>query len=160
MRVDELIGVNHDEVVKRALIEYRAAQEQDWAGARELIQRFDLPLEGLEASRLKVAVDGDQLVGTAAMEIHGPQGLLRSVAVTPERQGMGIGRQLVEMVEREAREKGLKELVLLTMTAPGFFERLGFTAVERCSVEGPVTQSVEFTVCCPDSAACLIKRLG
>ncbi len=47
--------------------------------------------------------------------------------VAPDRQGHGIGRQLLEFMEGKARQKGLRALRLsASLTAVGFYERLGY----------------------------------
>lgn len=99
-----------------------------------------------------VARSGGALLGTAGLEAYGDFGLLRSVAVAAEARGHGLGRQLVAGIVADAERRGLRELYLLTTTAPLFFERLGFRAIARGSVPEPVAGSWEFRVGCPQSA--------
>jgi amino-acid N-acetyltransferase len=54
---------------------------------------------------------------------------VRSLAVTPELQGYGIGRLLVDACVEEARDRGLSTLFALTRR-PAFFERFGFRQAE------------------------------
>lgn len=52
---------------------------------------------------------------------------LRQMAVAPERQGSGLGRQLVEAAERCAWEQGFKGIELnARLYAAGFYSRLGY----------------------------------
>jgi GNAT superfamily N-acetyltransferase len=73
-----------------------------------------------------VASDGDEVVGTAGFD--GQQA--RSVFVRPDRHGLGIGSLLMRTIETVAAERGLSRLSLLSsITAQGFYERLGYRAV-------------------------------
>lgn len=57
-------------------------------------------------------------------------GEVRSLAVDPNYVGCGIGRKLVLDAVDEGRKLGLKQVFALTFEA-GFFEKLGFTIVEK-----------------------------
>ena len=78
-----------------------------------------------------LAFQGDELVGCGALHFYTPtSGEVRSLAVDPQAKSRGIGRVLVEALEREARECGLHSIFAFTYVA-GFFEKLGFHQVER-----------------------------
>jgi GNAT superfamily N-acetyltransferase len=73
-----------------------------------------------------VAVTGQQIVGTAGLD----NGWVRTVFVEPRFQGRGVGRLLMDAVERAARNVGLQTLnVPSSVTAEPFYARLGFKAV-------------------------------
>ena len=74
-----------------------------------------------------VATDAsERLIGCAALAImSGDLAEVRSLAVEPESQGLGLGRRLVGAAMDEARQLGLPKVFALTR-APGFFEKLGF----------------------------------
>jgi amino-acid N-acetyltransferase len=91
-------------------------------------------------------------VGSAAVELHGPHALLRSVAVDGGHRGGGLGRRLTREALELARSRGASEAFLLTETADAFFARLGFGPIERPAVPEPVRGSVEFVSACPASA--------
>lgn len=99
-----------------------------------------------------VVRSGTALLACAGLEGYGDFGLLRSVAVEASARKSGVGRSLVEGVIAAARARGLRELHLLTTTAPGFFERLGFVAVSRDAVPQAIAESWEFRVGCPQTA--------
>jgi amino-acid N-acetyltransferase len=86
-------------------------------------------------------------------------GLLRSVAVEPSVRRSGLGEALVGGIVAQARELGLRELYLLTTTAPEFFERLGFSHVIRSDVPAAVAESWEFRTGCPQSAQAMRRAL-
>jgi GNAT superfamily N-acetyltransferase len=52
---------------------------------------------------------------------------LRAMAVTPEYQGTGIGRLLVEEAERVAQAEGFLRIILhARVVVSGFYEKLGY----------------------------------
>lgn len=53
-----------------------------------------------------------------------------SVAVLPDYQGKGIGKELVRLALEEARQMGLPKVFLLTYK-PDFFEKLNFIRVDK-----------------------------
>jgi len=70
-------------------------------------------------------VDG-QVIATVSLR----GGKLYSLFVAPDRQGLGIGRQLVEHIETAAARKGVRELRLsAALSARPFYERLGYRLV-------------------------------
>ncbi len=61
---------------------------------------------------------------------------MRQVAVLEERQGKGIGQQLVAYAEDFAREHLFRKIILHARdTAIPFYHKLGYTAVEEPFVE-------------------------
>ena len=58
---------------------------------------------------------------------------IRSVAVSEDHLGQGIGRQLVMAAMEEARGLGIARLFVLTYET-GFFDHLGFHAVDKNSL--------------------------
>jgi len=78
-----------------------------------------------------VAYSGTRLLGCGALHFYTPTSAeVRSLAVDPTIQTQGVGRKIVEALEREADEQGLHALFAFTYV-PGFFQRLGFHEVER-----------------------------
>lgn len=106
-----------------------------------------------------LARDGHLLVGVIGLEVHGADGLLRSLAVAPDRRGEGIARRLYATLLRNARQLGLTRLYLLTTSAQGFFEMLGFRLVGRDTVPETIRATEEFRQLCPASAACMTRSL-
>ena len=75
-------------------------------------------------------VDG-RVVGTAALNICWEDlAELRSLAVHPDFNGRGAGRELVSACLDEARLLGIRRVFALTYK-PAFFEKLGFTVIEK-----------------------------
>ncbi len=75
--------------------------------------------------------DEGPIIGVAALHVTWDGlGEIRSLVVTPERQGQGIGSQLVRSCLEEARQLGLRRVFVLT-ASPDFFQRFGFRLIPR-----------------------------
>ncbi|HET7545247.1 MAG TPA: arsenic resistance N-acetyltransferase ArsN2 [Polyangiaceae bacterium] len=140
-------------------LELTSATRRDLPDVLALLQRNGLLETGVEAAleRFTVARADGVFVGCAGLEVYGKAGLLRSVAVESQARNSGLGTALVNAVVAEARKHGLRELYLLTTTAPAFFARLGFRSLPRRAVPPAIAGSWEFRVGCPETA--LIMRL-
>jgi len=144
--------------LKKAL-EIRQAQLEDKDCISLLLSSFELPLDGLENSKMWVLLENDGSVqGVAGLEVWGGNGLLRSVAVNKNLQNRGYGSALVKHVINEAKKNGIHELLLLTTTSPNFFRKLGFKEDNRENVTGSITNSMEFKGACPKTA--ILMRLS
>lgn len=138
------------------------AQPEDLADLAALLAGAGLPHADLTPEHLPafhVVRDGDRLLGSAGLEVFDDGGLLRSLAVAAEARGAGLGGRLVDMVESDARRRGLPALYLLTTTASGFFSARGYRPIDRQHVPLAVRAAREFTVLCPSAAQCLWKPL-
>ena len=136
-------------------ISYRKAKPTETDAIRSLLEKSELPTEslGTNTTEFFVAESSNKLLGIAGFEFYGDDALLRSVAIQPELQSNGIGSQLVDWMIFLAQERGVRKIVLLTETAQKFFERKGFTVVDRSSiVNQAMKDSSEFTGACPISA--------
>nr|AUN37553.1 GNAT family acetyltransferase [uncultured bacterium] len=74
-----------------------------------------------------VAVDQNGvLVGCAALEIYSRKlAEIRSLAVSPEAQGQGVGRKLVDACVERAHEQNILEVMAIT-ASDAFFQSCGF----------------------------------
>jgi amino-acid N-acetyltransferase len=98
-------------------------------------------------------------VGVGGVEVHGSDGLLRSVVVERPLRGYGFGHALCEALEHEARADGVDTLYLLTTTAREFFVDRGFVAIDRADAPAAIRGTSQFSDRCPATAACLRKPL-
>lgn len=72
-----------------------------------------------------------ELIGCGALHFYSPTSAeVRSLAVAPALKRGGVGRTIVEALEREARENDLESIFAFTYV-PGFFRKLGFEEVDR-----------------------------
>ena len=140
----------------------RPATPDDIPLAIELLREAGLPDDGVAelGERLVVAEVEGRIVGCAGLEIYGTGGLLRSVAVSEDLQGRGVGVALTRRLMAVAIAHGLERLYLLTETAASFFGRQGFTAVDRADVDAAVLAAPEFARLCPASAAVMVRHLA
>ncbi len=134
------------------------ANEKDWRDLVLLVTASGLPEGGLRnhLDTALVAREDGRVVGSVALELYGPDVLLRSLAVTPEHRGNGLGRRLADAALALARERGAARVYLLTETAAPFFRRLGFRDVARPDVPERVRGSPEFAKLCPENAEALM----
>ncbi len=142
----------------------RRGEPADFAGVAALLQQAKLPTDDLTSApglQLWVLEVEGKLAGAIALEGEGSVArLLRSLVVAPAQQCRGLGYSLVSRVERDARAQCVQQLVLLTETAQGFFNRLGYQVTERSAAHQPLQQSAEFRSLCPASAVCMAKSLS
>jgi amino-acid N-acetyltransferase len=138
-----------------------SATDRDLPEIRSLLERLHLPLAGVDdhVQTTLVAREGEQVVGTAALELYADGALLRSVAVDPRQQGTQLGHQLTDAALRLAATRGADTVFLLTTTAGRFFPKFGFEPITRDDVPASVRGSVEFQSACPASAIVMRKHL-
>jgi amino-acid N-acetyltransferase len=128
----------------------------------QLLISAKLPVEDLPLSleNFFVAVDDDMvIIGVAGLEIYGDHSLLRSMAVMPEYQNLGIATRLLATVEALAALKNIKAIYLLTETASAYFTRRDYQVITRNDVPAEVQASSEFSHVCPASAIVMKKQL-
>jgi N-acetylglutamate synthase-like GNAT family acetyltransferase len=139
----------------------RVASAEDIARISALLEASELPTSDLADSRPEFVVveDGSTLLGVGGLERFGDVALLRSLAVTQARRGSGIGGDLVRELERLARERGVREIILLTQTAEPFFASRGYRTIARDGLPPALLATAQFRTLCPASASCMSKRI-
>jgi len=146
-----------------ARVAFTTASADDLDEVIALLGKVDLPLDGVREHFDGFVVARDEhgrLLGCAGMERHASVGLLRSVAVDPERRGRGIGAGLTAHVLADAAEAGVREIVLLTTAREFFSRRFGFTEAARADYEGRLAASPEWNLPRCSSAAFLRLELS
>ena len=136
------------------------ARTRDLGRALELLREEKLPDNGVveQFGHYLVVRDDETLIGVCGVEVHGEDGLLRSVAVDRAHREGGVGDCLVRgALDLASRTLGLKALYLLTTTAQRYFERYGFHECAREEAPVAIRESWEFRTGCPTSAV-LMKR--
>ena len=87
---------------------------------------------------LFVARDQGKIIGTSMAGYDGHRGWLYSVAVDPDRQRQGIGRQLVDYAVDVLKTKGCVKINLQVRASNAgvvaFYEALGFVVEDRISM--------------------------
>lgn len=145
-----------------ATIRIDLAAPEEYDAIAGLLDEVGLSTMGLfEAAELiLVARDGFRIVGCAAVERYGVDGLLRSVATSEPVRGTGLGQRLVDQAEKACHESGLSTLYLLTETAESFFAKRGYVVVDRTNVPVAVRASTQFATLCPASATAMARAIG
>jgi GNAT superfamily N-acetyltransferase len=115
---------------------------------REEVLRRPLGLElneqdvATEEIQIHIAaiVDDTSVVGTVILKpLTLARAKLRQMAVSPGLQGTGTGRALVQHAEAVARERGFRLMEMhARVSARGFYEKLGYSAVGEQFVEATV----------------------
>jgi amino-acid N-acetyltransferase len=83
----------------------------------------------IHATRFVVAVRGRHLVGCGELApLSGTVAEVRSLVVHRDARDLGIGRRLVDELQRRARVDGYERLCAFTHE-PGYFVRMGFSIV-------------------------------
>ena len=139
------------------------ARESDFPVIVRLLEEAGLPhadLTPVHLAHFLVLREGDAIAGVVGMEVRGDAGLLRSLAVAPERRGGGGAARLVDALEVKAAASGIRTLYLLTTTAEGLFARRGYAAADRAAVPDAILATPEFRGICPSTAACMAKPLA
>lgn len=132
-------------------IEVRAAKTSDIKGIRKLIdlyapQRRILSKETVtlyeSVQEFVVAIDGEEVVGCGALHVLWEDvAEVRTVAVTEELRGKGVGHQILEKLIERAKIIGVKKLFCLTFETE-FFGRHGFEEMQGAPVEPDVYQQL------------------
>lgn len=142
---------------KKLEYEFKKLQSTHYPIAINLLKQNDLLWD--EVDDALVILYGlfyrDELVAVSGLEIYNECALLRSVCVADTSKTTGLGSHIVTKILQEAKNLGLKYVYLLTMTAEGFFKKLGFTNINR--EEAPLC--IKFKSSCPGEAVCQYKEL-
>ncbi len=132
------------------------ARPHDLRGALDLLGRAELTEQDV-AERwghyFVVREDDGRVVGVAGLEVHGEDGLLRSVAVDADYRGQGLAASLVEAAMERAKRLSLRAVYLLTTTARDYFARRGFADCPREDAPAGIRESWEYRSGCPSTAA-------
>ncbi len=141
------------------LVRIRPATIDDLAPVCSLLRSAGLALNDVGAQfgpQYAVAEAANrELVGVAGVERYGTDGLFRSAAVAPQRQGEGIGVALTEDRIAWAKRTGVRSLYLLTTTAAAYWPRFGFVGIERDTAPPAIRASSEWSGGCPASAVAM-----
>jgi len=133
------------------MIDVRAAKTSDVKGIRKLIdtyapQRRILSKETVtlyeSVQEFIVAVDGDEVVGCGALHVLWEDvAEVRTVAVSEEMRGKGVGHRILEQLIDRAKTVGVKKIFCLTFETE-FFGRHGFEEIKGAPVDPEVYQQL------------------
>ena len=128
-------------------MEIRPARTSDIKGIRKLIDTYAVGKRLLtketvtlyeSVQEFSVAVENGEVVGCGALHVLWEDlAEVRTVAVIERLRGSGVGHQLMEAIEKRARELGVKRIFCLTFETT-FFGRHGFEEIQGTPVEADV----------------------
>lgn len=104
-----------------------------------------------------VCRDATGVAGVVGLEKYGKVALLRSLVVTGQHMGRGLGRRLVGAAEELAANLDVRSIYLLTANARAFFEHMGFRSVDRNEAPPAIQATWEFCSPCPATAVLMMK---
>ena len=121
------------------------AQPKDREEIAALLTRAGLAHEDVPAvGHVVVARHGGRIVGVIGLEVHGRDGLVRSLAVAPDHRGRGLARRLYASLLAEAGRLGLARLFVLPPRAVAWFALLGYRAIASDAVPEALRDSPGF----------------
>ena len=139
------------------------ARPHDLGGALELLGRSELTQQDVGEGwghYFVVREDDGRVIGVAGLELHGEDGLLRSVAVDEDYRGQGLAGALIEAVLERAQRVGLRSVYLLTTTGRDYFARRGFKDCARDAAPSAIRESWAYKNGCPSTAAFMPRQVG
>lgn len=101
-----------------------------------------------------------RILGYGGYELYGGDVFLRSIAVLPDARSRKVGRNLVPLLLYRAWRQGARKAWLLTNTAAGYFETIGFTASPRDVAPEAILQTRQARSLCPASATLLTRKIS
>ena len=139
----------HDKLLDAIGDAMRPAQRADMPAVREMLEGVGLEKElarDEHAPSFFVLRNEQGVSGAVALEVHGDDAILRSLAVNEEFRGAGYGWMLADMAVSQARWRGVRRIYLLTESASDFFAaKFGFRVVDRSTLAKQVAASETFT---------------
>jgi arsenate reductase len=162
--VDLLTHATEREMLKEDGVPFIAAQGirgEDTAFVQAM-RDAELPVDDLsEPGRtfFKFSTLAGVHIGYGGFERYGSDALVRSIVVASEYRGMGIGRNLLAVLLRDAFNAGARTAWLLTTNASSFFEKTGFRAVKRETAPPTILMTRQACTLCPSSAAIMSRAL-
>ena len=142
----------------KAEISIEQADQSDLAQIVNLLKVNNLPYSDISFCinemivMVKMSNTSNTIIGVAAIEDYSPYGLLRSVSIFESFKGRGYGRLLLQEMIKQAKQKEIRELYLFTTSAQEFFQRFGFTQVDRLLLPPTIQNTSEFRYLCSATA--------
>ncbi len=137
----------HDKLLDAIGDAMRPAHRADYGSVKTLLASVGLaePARDEQMASFYTLRNETGLAGVVALEVHGDDAILHSLAVDQQFRGAGYGWMLAEMAVSQARWRGVRRIYLLTETASDFFAaKFGFRVVDRSTLSRAVANSETF----------------
>lgn len=98
-----------------------------------------------------VAEEDGKVVGVGSIYVYDEKlSEIRSLAVSPDHMGKGIGKKITLKIIEDTKELGIKEMISLTYQVE-FFEKMGFKVIDKENIPQKVRKDC---LNCPKFFAC------
>jgi len=161
VRVQYSCSGNTTPIEEFDFINYRQATDADFPEIINLLAECELPQSDVSAEKQNfiIAEIDHKIVACAGFEAYNEKALFRSLAVKPLHRNMQIAQVLTQKVIESGEEQGISAFYLLTTTADSYFEKLGWSTIDRTKVPDVIRSTTEFSSICPSSAICMFYEL-
>jgi glycerol 3-phosphatase-2 len=146
-------------LLERPWARVREAGPKDMEAVVSLVRSAGLqviPTDSETGTTLIAEDDEGSLLATAACERQGDEAYLRSVAVRDDLRGAALGTLIVAAAAQAAAADGARKLFLYTKDARGYFERVGFEALDASEAPRWIAEGESARYCGED--ATLMRR--
>src|SRR5579864_2090949 len=100
----------------------------------------------MEKGKFLLAEDAPSLVGCVYMELRGERGYFGMLSIDPHRQRMGIGRQIIDFVEKTFREANCRfcdlKIVDVRTELHTLYHRLGYVDTGTAVYDDPTPTKI------------------
>jgi len=143
------------------MISIRRAKESDAeaitrvVNAAFLAERFFIERDRTDAATVRklmrdgqflLAEDGPNLVGCVHLELHGNRGYFGMLSIEPSRQRTGIGRLLIDAVEKYFRDSGCRfcdlKIVDVRTELHDIYQKLGYSDTGTAVYDDPTPTKI------------------
>lgn len=148
--------------MKEFMVYHAIQSEAELELVKQFLRNNNLPAEDITLANsyyLGYYNTHEVLVGSGGLEFYHDLALLRSLAVSQEIRGQQLGKEIVDQLLKEARQKNVREVYLLTQSASFFFQKMGFKPIDRKRVPEAIRNSGEFATVCSPAAEVLMLKL-
>jgi len=140
---------------------YRDAVNLDIELIEHLLQECSLPYNDLTKyiENFVVVEEENKIIGVGGFEKYGEVSLIRSLAVSHEYRGIGVGERIYSLLVSNINSTGINKVYLLTETAIDYFKKIGFIILSRENVPAAITNTKQFRELCPSTAVVMYNEL-
>jgi len=144
----DLISSN-DYIVRQATVD-------DLSAIQELLIVSGLPTAEVAANVSNfIVADNGKIIGVIGAHYCGTKVLLRSFAVSFERQKSGVGWTLLQEMQKKFNSKTVAAVYLLTNTAQEYFKRVGFYEISYSEIPALLLSESGLDKACPCTSQCM-----
>lgn len=124
--LDEILKVFYNSVRNIRSYNYTRTEIEHWAPDEPDIESWR---KSLKNSITNVAESSGNIIGFAQLT---KEGYIERLYIHNSFQGKGVGSQLIRDIEEEAKNRGMKEVIVYAAeVAKGFYEKLGYDCEKK-----------------------------